>query len=345
MSLSSILQKIQSKGQIRNPPPRPTPKPPTATALKPTYPSSSSSNERTVDPVVARLKAARKAEKEAKEREMRAKKGSAPKKETSHSRTSKTTSAASSGTRGTINRNKNASTQPLAPQKSERKPKMSFSELMKKASSIDQSKMSISIKPKTKTPEAQPRRKTPERDERRARTTSPRTQGRQEQKPESTIVRSNGGNSKHLKDVRSSQPERKAIAPRQPIPIRQPSSKLQSKLKSKKADKSQSGYDDEADEDEDDDLDSFIASDEEEQVSEEHDYDRDEIWSIFNRGRKRSYYEQYDDEDSDDMEATGAEILEEEALSKRIALKDDQRELLEEQRRAKLKEARKKAKR
>ena len=90
----------------------------------------------------------------------------------------------------------------------------------------------------------------------------------------------------------------------------------------------------------DSDLDSFIASDEEEEQA-EPDYDRDEIWAMFNRGKSRAYYDKFNDDDSDDMEATGAEIFEEEQRSKRRAALEDKKEMEEEQRRAELKRRRK----
>jgi protein SPT2 len=55
-------------------------------------------------------------------------------------------------------------------------------------------------------------------------------------------------------------------------------------------------------------------------------YSKDEIWEIFNRGKKRSYYDRYDDYDSDDMEATGTEILEDEERTLKQAKLDDLRE-------------------
>lgn len=335
MPLSSILQQIQSKGQIKNHPSQNTETTvPVALRKTPTY----SSGERTVDPVVARLKAARKAEREAKEKEARAKKGLAPKREPARSRAPKPSATAPGKNRagktqaGNVPGNTlgNAGTRERASAPPEKKPKMSFSELMKKASSIDQSKMSIELKAKTKTPE--PRRKTPER-----RTPEGRTpEGRALEKAARDVK---GGVSRRIpKPQHASKPVAQENAARRPLPMRQPSAKLQSKLQQRTSRSRATAAESEED---DSDMGSFIASDEEEQVSYGQDYDRDEIWSMFNRGRKRSHFEQYDS-DSDDMEATGAEILEEEAFSKRLAAEDDRRELLEEQRRAALKLARKK---
>ncbi len=91
----------------------------------------------------------------------------------------------------------------------------------------------------------------------------------------------------------------------------------------------------------DDDLDDFIVDDEDDdRAAKEYrhraaikrdGYDRDEIWSIFNRGRKRRRdygYDTYEDldEDDDDMEATGAEVLDEEERTLRQAKLDDRKE-------------------
>lgn len=54
-------------------------------------------------------------------------------------------------------------------------------------------------------------------------------------------------------------------------------------------------------------------------------YNKEEIWEIFNRGKKRNYYDR-DAYDSDDMEATGTEILEDEERTLKQAKLDDLRE-------------------
>lgn len=66
-------------------------------------------------------------------------------------------------------------------------------------------------------------------------------------------------------------------------------------------------------------------------------YSKDEIWSIFNRGRKRNYQDYQDFDDYSDMEATGTEILEEEDRTLKAAKLDDLREqkLLEQKAREK----------
>ncbi|AMD22246.1 HGL094Cp [Eremothecium sinecaudum] len=72
------------------------------------------------------------------------------------------------------------------------------------------------------------------------------------------------------------------------------------------------------------DLDDFIDDDEE---AGSEDYNRDEIWSIFSKGRKRRYVDDYDDDKGiDDMEANEMEVLEEEDYSARVARKEDKME-------------------
>lgn len=82
----------------------------------------------------------------------------------------------------------------------------------------------------------------------------------------------------------------------------------------------------------DDDMDDFIEDDEGEdyrQSTRDPGYDRDEIWAMFNKGRKRSYTDYYDDEEEDEfdaMEANEMEILEEEEEAARMARLEDKRE-------------------
>ncbi|SGZ56797.1 CIC11C00000002199 [Sungouiella intermedia] len=365
MSLNTILQKIQQKGRIKSV--LPTGTKPVATPSTSRGPIARPSSDRPVDPVVARLKAARKAEKEKKEQELREKKGLQPKKETKprakslkptlSSRTSAQSTRAPAGGDGGARNGKGAKPRMAGmgsvglSQLVEKKLKMSFSELMKKASLIDQSKMSIAIKQKTKSPEnVGPKRPPRSDDDGRGRNGD---SGRVSQSvkpfksdrprpgsaPGGYGSRISAREPRESRDSRDSRESReREIRPeiRTPLPTRKPSEKLQAQLKGRP-----SARKDEVESDEDD-WGSFIASDEEEeQQSYGGDYDRDEIWSMFNKGRKRSYYDKYDDEDSDDMEATGAEIFEEEQRSKKRALEEDMREMKEEQRLAALKQARK----
>lgn len=311
MSLSNILQHVKNKGKIPQGKllaDQATEKADT-NALRPTYQS------REVDPVVLKLKAARKAEKEKKEREQREAKGLPPKKQPSRPQ------------QKTVPKKAPAShaTPPPALQRS--KPpakKMNFNQLMMKASKVDTSKLSVNYKAKTKSPDP-PKR--------------PITKGSTRETGLKLRPRHNGQdiNRKPLSFGAKPASEKPKVATRAPLPVRKPSGVLEEKLKSRRHQDVESA-------EEDDDMDSFLASDEEEDELRAGDYDRDEIWAMFNKGKKRSYYDKYDDYDSDDMEATGAEIFDEELRSKRSALQEDKREMMEEQRLAELKRKRKQRK-
>ncbi|CUS22569.1 LAQU0S06e01024g1_1 [Lachancea quebecensis] len=98
--------------------------------------------------------------------------------------------------------------------------------------------------------------------------------------------------------------------------IAQPGEKLRKKLDliKKKRQGGTYGYDEE-----EEDLDDFIEDDEEEQG-----FNRDEIWAIFNKGKRRQNFE--NDYDSDDMEANEMEIFEEEERATKMARLEDKRE-------------------
>lgn len=285
MSLSSILQLIQRKGQIAPALQKEPRKETTRPAVAGRAPS-----DRPVDPVVARLKAARRAERERKEQELRAKRGK-PERAKPKAKSPAKPKA------------KTAETSPQVEAKP-KKPKMSFSELMKRALDIDQKKLSIPIamdelsRTKGKVTEGG---KVQERGR--------ITEGRKVKGREPSRSRERPGRGK------TTMPAKASPQIRQPIAPRGPGAKLQEKYKRK--------------EDSESDMDSFIES-------ENEGYDRDEIWAMFNKGRKREYY----DEDDSDMEATGAEVLEEERISGRSAIEEDRREQLEEERRAALKRKR-----
>lgn len=350
---------------------------------------STSGGDRVIDPVVARLKAARRAEREKLELMKREKKGMPPKKKSTGSN-SKSVPLSGSNTRNTNNIKRdtrktplraNLARNPLPPIAKvpvEKHPKMSFAQLMQKASSIDQTRLSIEIKGNKSQENTSKKPLTSKTNptgpnlhnisnsnnslrKMQSNVTSPSIVSNSLKNLKNSKIHNHlSKNGEHNKS-RDSGPVTPAPISRAPLPIRKPSSQLQERLKKsgrlvqgskKHRSKSESGsarslnddneeddHDESEIEDEDDDLDSFIESDEEleEDVA---DYDRDEIWSMFNRGRKRTYYN-HEDSDSDDMEATGAEILAEEARSKRNALEEDRREQEEEKRLAALKRARK----
>ena len=130
---------------------------------------------------------------------------------------------------------------------------------------------------------------------------------------------------------------------RVPIPkniVSQPNKKLKEKLRRNRGnresyDRYRNEYGREEEEGDDySDLDGFIEDDEEEWSGRgghaggrDEGYDKDEIWAMFNRGKRRSDYNYYDDYDEDDdMEANEMEILEEEEESRKVARMEDKRE-------------------
>ncbi|EAZ63236.2 hypothetical protein PICST_34006 [Scheffersomyces stipitis CBS 6054] len=377
MSLSTILQHVKKKGQ---PPPRNVGTksgPITASSLSSASPSASSTvkghasfkngDRKEVDPVVAMLKEKRRLEREKKEQEMRAKKG-LPAKKPAKERAPKSGKSATSiksanGLAHSTNSSRSlhtgrssnlarSSAYPADSSEQKSTKKLSFNDLMKRASKIDQSKLSITLRNKSKSPETAT-----------GSGASSSTVRPVKSKSVTPKLSANPASRVPTRVPDSIKPDISASsAPvRTPLPVRGPSSMLEAKLKDKPTsrdrDRNRNGrhtsrpsshqYADEYEYD-DSDLDSFIASEDDEEERDRYsrhdgqDYDRDEIWAIFNRGKKRNYYNRFDDDsDVDDMEATGADILEEEQASRRRAELEDRRELEEEKRLAALKRARK----
>lgn len=343
MSVSSLLEQIQKRGKVVSRPPeaglsskstqnqenRPANTSKLASSSQPAQ-----RQNRTVDPVVARLKEARRLEMEQKEASRKeagkqTNKKIGARKSSGSSTTSSSANGKSYGQPKTSSTAQNASVAPAA------RKKVNYKDLMKKATTIDNSKLSLKIKAKSLLP---PNRLPPIR--------SPpiRLHSRPEQPEPSkplaltskSVVSSVSGRQLHSTDRQKAnkngpkKPETSSRPlPRAPLPVRQPSAKLSQSLSSRRTN----------DEEDDSDMLSFLASDDEEERNQ--DYDRDEIWAMFNRGKKRADYERYDDYDSDDMEATGAEILAEEMRSKRTAELEDRREMEEELRLKALKRQRK----
>lgn len=358
MSVSSLLEQIQKRGKIVSRSPgagsssassqkqenRPENTAKTASSSQP-----SQRQNRPVDPVVARLKEARRLEMEQKE---------AARNEARKQTTKKIGDKKSSGSLGSRTTSSSASaknsgpkpqprTLPGAPNAAvalESRKKVNYKELMKKATTIDNSKLSLKIKAKSLLPPIRPHSRT-ERPASHTGKSSPSTavsstsqsavSGRQlhsTDRQKTTKYDPQNGSKNGPKNG-SKKPELSARPlPRALLPVRQPSAKLSQSLSSRRTN----------DEEDDSDMLSFLASDDEEEQNQ--DYDRDEIWAMFNRGKKRADYERYDDYDSDDMEATGAEILDEEMRSKRRAELEDRREMEEELRLKALKRQRKQKK-
>ncbi|KAL7662417.1 SPT2 chromatin protein [[Candida] zeylanoides] len=342
MSLSNILEQVRRKGQVPTdaarradgaapPPARAAAASPAAQSVAPAVRSAPTSS-RPVDPVVARLKAARKAEMERKEQARRARMGAPAKKKLAPTVPLRGPPAGAARApraprtapppRGTA-----PAPAPVAPAAVK---KMKFNDLMKKASQIDNSKLSISLKPRTKSPEG----RAVSAGGGAARHAGSAPTARREAPSALLARREVPPAPARRRDAPSAPEPARATAP---LPIRKPSASLSQKLSSRTGQKRPprvGGGAGAASDSED----SFIASDDEEEHA-AADYDRDEIWAIFNRGKKRQRFE--DDYNSDDMEATGAEILEEEMRSRRRAELEDRREWEEEQRRAAEKRKRK----
>ncbi|KAI5969074.1 hypothetical protein CANMA_001878 [Candida margitis] len=337
MGLSSILQQIEKRGKLPNKSTSQIPQ----NEVKETKPSGgfprSGANGKSIDPVVARLKEKRRLEREQAEAAKAKQNGNKSKKSTlSVNPSSRTTASSGSSSTQRPRQSAKKATQPewnsSPPPPAPAKKKLNFSALMKKANEIDSEKLSIKFPQKSKSPEPT----APKPFSQKSATIS--------RKPVTATKAPNGFNqlhkkqdtvrSKPLPNARPEPPIRKAL-PKVPIPARQPNAKIQQRLKQRQFTNSKSrgyGYNEEED---DDDLGDFLASEDEEEGAAEDEYNRDEIWAMFNKGKKRKYYEynDYDDED-DDMEATGADVLEEEMRSRLDAEREDRREMEEEKRRA-----------
>lgn len=316
MGLSSILLRIEKKGKIELVKPV-TPSTnngkPHATKYEPQRPTSN----RPIDPVVARLKEKRRLEREEKERAERERKGLKPVQKKSTTNKSTTGRTAPRQKQQVTSQKNRAPTSQALPPRSAPKKQLNYAELMKKASAINTEKLSINLLNKSKSPEAEQQRKS----------ASPVPSKPTAHKPTAKPVKP----VKRPTQVPAPRPPKPVV--RTPLPTRQPSNKIKERLEQKKMAKSVHERDDY---DDDDDLDSFVEDDEE-----EDDYDdnhRSEIWAMFNRGKKRSYYA--DDYDSDDMEATGAEIFDEEFQSRLDAEREDRKEMEQEKRLQALKKKR-----
>lgn len=142
---------------------------------------------------------------------------------------------------------------------------------------------------------------------------------------------------RNIKPATSTEVVRQKAAPheKKPEPVRirtigaglaKPNEKIRKQLEQRKQQSRRPIRDEESESD----MDDFIEDDTGEMndrwaSQHEADYDRDEIWALFNRGKRRSEM-MYDDYDDDDMEANEMEILEEEEKAGRMARLEDKRE-------------------
>lgn len=266
----------------------------------------------TADPAVARLKAARAAEREKEEeRKREAKrqqliaKGIDPDKvKAKTSRLKKTTTQPKKqNVAARVSRLSKTATPPSPPPAPVKK--LNFLELMKEAEQFDGKNLSVDFNKKNKEKElsiAELRRM------------------KKKKKAESTVTPKERSAVKRTEVKASQMPPPKPALARLAGPSEEVRRKLEKRKKLKEK-KSKYGRDFEEYDDYDDDF--VVDDEEEEQLGDDPGYNRDEIWAMFNKGRKRHY--DFSDDESD-MEATGADVFEEEERSRRQALLDEKRE-------------------
>ncbi|QLG71238.1 hypothetical protein HG535_0B02770 [Zygotorulaspora mrakii] len=147
-----------------------------------------------------------------------------------------------------------------------------------------------------------------------------------ELKKSSANERNRKPSSQHLTRHRTVSPEISSLVKikASQVGLAQPNKKIREKLESKRQDRMHKRREQEYESD----MDDFIEDDEEDdgkQSSHDVGFDRNEIWAMFNRGKKRSDYA-FDDYEDDDMEANEMEILEEEERARKMARLEDKRE-------------------
>ncbi|KAI5952806.1 hypothetical protein KGF54_003673 [Candida jiufengensis] len=334
MGVSSILQRLEKRGKpINLSIPQQNEQSASSTRTTNLSKNNTSSFNKPIDPVVARLKEKRRLEREQLEGAKSKSNGAAKSKSTNSNNLARSSSATTSKPKS-----QPKPTYHERPQPPPVKPKLNFNALMKKANEIDHDKLSIKYPQKSKSPESEkPKKPFSAVPEKKSILTNNKSTPLAKSKP--LLNRQSKAFSKPTPPI-------KKVVSKVPIPSRQPNAKVQEKIQQhKKTKQTQMPYKNGhriEEEEEDSDLDDFLVSDEE--IIEEDDeegYDREQIWAMFNKGKKRGYAT-YDDYSDDDMEATGADILEEEFRSKMDAEREDRREAENEKRRALEKQKRKK---
>ncbi|ANZ74752.1 BA75_01534T0 [Komagataella pastoris] len=310
--------------------------------------STGQNQPRTVDPAVARLKAERKMEREKQAlKEAQHAREARERRRVSHATqiglksTSRTPK--SNPQRPPLSTSRSRPTPPpSARQRIETKSSkptkpLNFGDLMKKAETIDSSQFAIANKvvvtPK-KSNEVSRKRIVRSQPQESLEVSQRSSRNPAQLQQEGNIQTSRGsskqtstkGIQKSLKDnnARRSKPPAAIVPP----PIAKPSAKLAAKLAARK--KKNETRAQRHSSDVESDLDGFIDDDEDDENQyNDQGYDRNEIWSLFNRNGKRRY--DYDDE-SDDMEANLEDIEREERMALKTAVLEDKRELEREQR-------------
>lgn len=295
-------------------------------AKSPQFPSSNGD-----DPAVRRLKEARR-----KERELREAQSPASKKRSLTSKRASTTTSSNPRSKSQLIQKKQP--QPQAPPNPQRNittgPKLSFKQLMKHADTIDTSKLALVSIKKPSLSDSKPKPSKSLQSIKRAEKiqlsrASPPTRSRVDEKlpvKKPNVPRFAKPSPELLKRIEAKKKLQKHHN------MQQTGRKPINKFKPEKKVKDSFGIDAEEDSDEEsygygnndyynDDDESFIVDDYDNQ------YSKGEIWNMFNN--KKAYNDRYDDYDmEDDMEATGAEIFEEEELALKQAKLDDKREQL-----------------
>ncbi|GMM32909.1 Spt2 protein [Saccharomycopsis crataegensis] len=365
-SLSSSSSSSSSSTSSRNNDAKPKARPQKAASRKPSYSVN-------VDPAVARLKAARAAEKEAEEQKKKELKrnrlidlGIDPdaqkkavkarsKKENGNPDKPKTKRAPQS--RKARKEQEFGNDEDYADSQRTSQPRrMKFTDLMKQASKVDNSVLAINIKSKSaKASEPRDNKESKKLPKRQALPAEGRSVKDISQRSSRGAMPSKQNTSSNRKPEsfkqKASRPTPPPLITNNRAKIAAPSEKLRKKLEERKKSKDlrerqRKRYGDYDEDDYDEEDDDFIVDDEEEEEygsgysrrGEDPGYDRDEIWAMFNKGKKRRYNDDYDDES--DMEATGADVFEEEERSFKYALREEKREKELEKRIAREKEDR-----
>lgn len=299
-----------------------------------------------IDPAVQRLKAARRADieaEEAKKREARRERLISMGKEYKEPRVSNKVSnkapvqKAAPKKRAPNSRVKGLTALSKVYQEEVNQPpskKLNFKDLMKQAEKVDGQGLAIKLQTKKLEKKEEPRRRGTASDTSKNLTakqprnflggTGPNAYGQVAHRPENLRLgssRQDGqrlGSQKPAGSIAGKRPPKAASSQTRPAaPVARPSDKLRKKIENTK--KRRRDYEEEEDDYDDD----FVVDDEEDYGHGDGGYDRNEIWAMFNRGKERS---QFDYGDLSDMEATGADVLDEEEESRRFADMEEKRE-------------------
>lgn len=215
-----------------------------------------------------------------------------------------------------------------SPQTSTTKKKsLKFHELLKQADQVDSEKLKLQVKVRKEPREKQqslrarrsPSTEAKTRDPKIATSNSRTTQTKRVE--QSTAPAKLAGPSQRLASKLNYQPKPQSNPVKQKEGLAKPSAKL---LEKRRAKQQYEQYSD------GEDLSDFIVDDEEEELApasgrrNNDDYDREEIWNIFNRGKRR--YRDMEDDDLSDMEATGSQVFAEEQRSAARARREDEME-------------------